>query len=465
MKKPNIVCVTPPFYRLIESKNNRISPAMHYIAQILFNSNFPVTLINGDYADESVDYCDRYSMYQNNWLFEERYHTGGGVFDETVSKILKYNPQIVIISAGDVLLPTVEMGNAQSCALIAAGIKKFDKKIKCIGYGHLLKYASSNLLKDLDFIITSECEDLILAAIENNAPIHDNWSTDLDSLPLLSTEYIAQPINKYDFDYIMSMRGCTHNCKFCLQSDMRQRIDTFSVAHFEQELLYRIERLGLKTFYFSDMIFLPYKDSRKQEMLSMLKQLKQTYTDFRWCCEERIDSLTDEDYLHWYESGCYHIKYGVESLNQEILNTLGKHINYKEILHTFKKTKEVGLGTTAYVLLGCPGFSDNDYLRMLELFVDLKADNYVININVPYWGTKLHQQIQTSLEHGTPYHSSEEGLFHLSAEMSRLWGISQNTIEQYFNLQTNKEDHSYRKYVRKVVNPKVFYSENRIEYF
>ena len=123
-----IACVIPPFYRLVESKNNRISPAMHYIAQILYQRGHNVLLINGDYADDEIEYGDRVSILLNNWLFAERYKYGHESYDEVLSELQKFSPDIVFIGAGDILIPTVEIGSSQSCIFLAKQIKKFNKK-------------------------------------------------------------------------------------------------------------------------------------------------------------------------------------------------------------------------------------------------------------------------------------------------------------------------------------------------
>ena len=71
-----VACVVPPYYRLIESKNNRLMPALHYVAEILYRRGHETVFINGDYGDEAVEYSDRYSMLKNSWLFQERYDNG-----------------------------------------------------------------------------------------------------------------------------------------------------------------------------------------------------------------------------------------------------------------------------------------------------------------------------------------------------------------------------------------------------
>lgn len=463
----SVVCVVPPYYRLIESKNNRITPAIHYATQVLSNAGIKVTLVNGDYADENISYSDRYSIYCNSWLFKERYKSDLSVFEKTIDEVMKYDPSTVIISAGDVLIPTVEIGNAQSCAIIAEGIKRRNKNIRCIGYGHMLKYAESNLLNNLDFIITSECEDLLVdIVLGNNSAlncVNDHWLFDLDRLPILTTDNISQKIIKYDFDYIMSMRGCQYKCNFCLQSTMRNFTSTLSVENFKKNLIYRIKDIGLTNFYFADMVFLPKNDSRKEEMISMLIDIKKQYPSFKWCCEERTNNLIENDYLQFREAGCYHIKFGVEALEQKMLKTFGKKTSIENINKSFLYAKQAGLETTAYVLIGCPGFSDEDYKKMFPLFCNLQATNYVINISVPYCGTTLYQQVFNDLQRNGIY-KNEEGLCHLSTEMPKVWGISIETIQKYFSLPRKKEDMIYRKYERKIVNPKIYFEENRIEY-
>ena len=101
-----IVCVIPPFYRLLGSKNNRIPPAIHTVSQILYENDYDVVLINGDYGNDQVAYADRYSLFCNSWHLEYSYRNGHPLIEQTVNAVMDQQPDIVIISAGDVLLPT-----------------------------------------------------------------------------------------------------------------------------------------------------------------------------------------------------------------------------------------------------------------------------------------------------------------------------------------------------------------------
>lgn len=464
--KKRVACLIPPFYRLIESKNNRIMPAIHYIAQILNDRGHEVILINGDYS--SGDYADRVSMAENCWLFDERIKNGHESFRTVLNILDSFHPDTVIISAGDILLPTVESGNAQTCLYLARMIKEhFSYDVKCIGYGHLLNYVDKEKKSILDAYYISEAEDDILNVVEKGEkgerPV--SWVKNLDDLPFLSDEYIYYPTEPEDFDYIMSMRGCIFKCNFCLQPALRNGfLSMMSPERFVSEVKWRIEKFGLKDFYFSDMIFISRDEKRNDRMLELLKEVKAQYPDFTWRCESRVDLIQTEDIItRMKEAGCRHIKFGVEMLNQKMLKTMNKGIVVEKIKETFSNVKKADVSATAYVLLGCPGFKDEDYREMFYEFEKLKADNYVVNITVPYVGTKLYEMTCDDLKEKGLY-SEEEGFTHFDSKMKDYWGISDETIALYRRLNYVKEDNVFRNYKRKIVNKKLYYEENEVSY-
>ncbi|HHV28125.1 B12-binding domain-containing radical SAM protein [Acetivibrio mesophilus] len=469
-ERKRVACVIPPFYRLIESKNNRLSPAMHYVAETLKLRGHEVVFINGDFADDSVDYAERLSMTLNSWLFAERYKNGHESFEEVIQILVNFKPDIVFIGAGDVLMPTVEMGSTQSCAYIAKRIKETLGKdsIVCVGYGHLLKYAKKCDLEDLDVVITGEGEEQAIEVVEKGlrGKLPSKWCQDMDSLPILTGDYIFHEYKPEDWDYIMSMRGCPNRCTFCHQPSLRGfNVSTMSPERFVRELRYRIEKIGTKGFYFSDMIFAPGTGPRTIEMINRLIALKNDYPDFSWWAEARVDTITKREIVeNMKRSGCRHLKFGVEMANQEMLNVVKKGINLKEVENAFKISAECGIERTAYVLLGCPGFNDEDYKKMWQFFYDLKADNYVININVPYLGTELHEQIKDRLIDFNLYKDGEESFIHTSLVMKEFWNISDETLNMYFSLQGKKDDSDFRKYKKKIVDKEQYMKNRQIVY-
>lgn len=468
-ERKRICCIIPPYYRLIESKNNRLTPAMHYVAECLYRRGHEVLYVNGDYGDDSLDYSDRISMKENSWLFEERYKNGHESYDQLLQVVKEFNPDIVFISAGDVLLPTVEIASTQSCGIVARMIKeKIGKEVICVGYGHLLKYAKDEDKKYLDYTMVTEGEVQAINIVEGREQFAGDaeWCTNMDELPILTDRYIYNKPKAEDWDYIMSMRGCPNRCTFCFQPSMRGcNVSMMSPERFVREIRYRIENYGTKGFYFSDMIFLPYSGQRTNEMLDRLLQLKKEFPDFNWWAESRVDTMADKACLEKMKaSGCRHLKFGVEMANQEMLNVVKKGINLAEIKRIFKLTKECGIERTAYVLLGCPGFEDNDYREMCSFFKEIEAENYVININVPYIGTQLYEQVKDKLREFGIMTGGEESYIHTSTKIQEFWGISDETVNMFFALQGKKDDSNVRRYKSKIVNKKKYIEEGKVEY-
>lgn len=95
-------------------------------------------------------------------------------------------------------------------------------------------------------------------------------------------------------------------------------------------------------------------------------------------------------------------------------------------------------------------------------FWDLHADNYVINITVPYVGTLLYCDVKKQLNGKKLYKSGEEGGIHVSKKTQEFWGISDETLDKYFSLEGIKDDSKHRKYHRKIVDRHYFMEHKKV---
>jgi len=92
----------------------------------------------------------------------------------------------------------------------------------------------------------------------------------------------------------------------------------------------------------------------------------------------RTDSITDEtlkylatlskDYEVWVE-------YGVQSSNDETLKRINRGHNFKNVIETVKKTKELGLNVCAHLIFGLPGESQKEMLKSVEDTINLNIDS------------------------------------------------------------------------------------------
>lgn len=80
----------------------------------------------------------------------------------------------------------------------------------------------------------------------------------------------------------------------------------------------------------------------------------------------------------------------------------------------------------------------------------------MININVPYVGTQLYEQVKEQLFDFGIYKDGEESYMHTSLVMQKFWGISDETRDSFFALQGEKDDSKVRNYKRKIVEKAAF---------
>jgi radical SAM superfamily enzyme YgiQ (UPF0313 family) len=108
-----------------------------------------------------------------------------------------------------------------------------------------------------------------------------------------------------------------------------------------------------------------------------------------WSCETRVNLVDKELLQKMKEAGCYIISYGVESGDQIILNNLKKDITIEQVRNAFKLTKEVGILTVAYFMIGSPGDSNETVRKTINLAKELDADFAQFSICTPFPGSEL----------------------------------------------------------------------------
>jgi len=94
----------------------------------------------------------------------------------------------------------------------------------------------------------------------------------------------------------------------------------------------------------------------------------------KWSCNTRVD-LVDPDMLQRFKkTGCYMIQFGVESGNQEILDTIGRGYSVEQVKSAFRASKEAGLRTSAFFVLGLPGETDQTIEQSIGLAKEIEPD-------------------------------------------------------------------------------------------
>ena len=218
----------------------------------------------------------------------------------------------------------------------------------------------------------------------------------LDSLPL--TPYEKFPMEYYrmlrmpkvkatDFCFpLMSARGCSFKCTFCYRMDPGYRIITPEPLLDEIEMLHK--DYGITYIAFQDDLLMSSIEHTEAVCLEFLKR----NLPIRWNCNGRLNYCSEELLQLMKDAGCHFINYGIESMDQKVLNNMKKGLRPEMIIRGIEDTLKVGISPGLNFIFGNKG----DNKKTLKAAVDflLKYDDFAqkrtIRPVTPYPGSPLY---------------------------------------------------------------------------
>ncbi|MBU1862228.1 MAG: B12-binding domain-containing radical SAM protein [Candidatus Omnitrophica bacterium] len=183
-----------------------------------------------------------------------------------------------------------------------------------------------------------------------------------------------------EFIDIMGMRGCPYKCTFC-KASISNKVLYHSPCYMLAQIKILNKEYGYTDFFIRDAGYFD-EISRCKELCSGLKEIK----GIVWKCNARIDNMNSKKLALMKEAGCSLIAYGAESGNDQTLHKVNKRITTKNIVDTVAITKQAGIQTAVYFLLGLPCESFLDQIRSMAFARKLDPD--IIYISQYYFFKK-----------------------------------------------------------------------------
>lgn len=134
---------------------------------------------------------------------------------------------------------------------------------------------------------------------------------------------------------IISSRGCTNNCNFCYSTVVGIRSRSVQSVYDDIKLLVKDYKINYFTFLDS---YLMASESFVITLCGLMKKL-----NIRWDCYGRLDRAKPLILKTMKEAGCIRINYGIESFDQQILNSMNKRITVEKIREGLENTFSAGL--------------------------------------------------------------------------------------------------------------------------
>ncbi|HEC62114.1 MAG TPA: hypothetical protein ENI27_07660, partial [bacterium] len=125
-----VVLLQPPFFKCAGSHNDRAPLELCYASRFLEEAEIDHVVVNADYTGSKTHVPWR-ELFENSGLWESACDGESPEFGQCVEMILQFDPEIVVIAAGDSCIPTKDFGSPYIAAYISSMLRA--KGVKTIG--------------------------------------------------------------------------------------------------------------------------------------------------------------------------------------------------------------------------------------------------------------------------------------------------------------------------------------------
>ncbi|MBU2634607.1 MAG: radical SAM protein [Nanoarchaeota archaeon] len=254
---------------------------------------------------------------------------------------------------------------------------------------------------EFDKVVIGEGEKAFLQILEDfqrkNNPNKKFYKADpikeLDFIPFPARDLVpldsvfSKNAFSVDGEYagtLITSRGCPYDCSFCGSQTMwGKKVRFRSPENVVQELKEIIGNYRIKHFRFQD------------DTMSLIKKRLKFLCEgmgpleIHWRATTRVNRADLETLKMMKQAGCEEIGYGIESLDQEVLNRNHKGIKLNQVYKAMENTKKVGLQSRLFFIIGLPGEKPG-FAKRLEKFLDeTNPEGVDVSTMVPYPGSPI----------------------------------------------------------------------------
>jgi anaerobic magnesium-protoporphyrin IX monomethyl ester cyclase len=141
--------------------------------------------------------------------------------------------------------------------------------------------------------------------------------------------------------------------------------------------------------------FLIYDDTftvDKKRVHAICDEILRRKLDIGWDVRAKVNTIDADLLKHMKAAHCERIHYGVEAGTDRIMKVLRKGITTEETRKVFKMTKDAGIDTLAYFMIGSPSETRDEIKQTFQFMRDLDPDYTHITILTPFPATEIYYQ-------------------------------------------------------------------------
>ncbi|HLD59327.1 MAG TPA: radical SAM protein [archaeon] len=328
---------------------------------------------------------------------------------QTIKRIADFSPDFAVM--------LTSTASVQSDGAIAKRIG-IEAGAKTIAVGvHATAVPEDTLQRGFDIVARGEYEYTIRELASGSAPanvpgisffaggriVHNAdrpLISNLDELPfpareLLPNEKYYSALYKNPFTFILAGRGCPHQCIFCAGPQlMSGRYYRFrSPQNIVGELKHIKQNFPkIKSVLFNDDTL----NVNKKHILEVCDLMIKEKISLPWAAYSRVDSVDSEIAEKMKKAGCFLVKVGFESGNDEILKAMkkGARATTEQGVKCAQIFKKAGIQVHGTFVFGMPGETVKTMQKTIDYAKKLDIDFVQFSVAQPYPGTEFFEMLK-----------------------------------------------------------------------
>jgi len=211
---------------------------------------------------------------------------------------------------------------------------------------------------------------------------------DLDDIPvpmheLLPLDKYRMPLIKGPFTFIVTSRGCTAGCTYCIKHVSYQYSVRVRSPKLIMQELWSLKKLGINWIHMYADLFTVSRD----QVVELCKLMIDEKINMRWMCNSRVDYVDEEMLDLMGKAGCYLISWGLESGNEQVLRHARKGISLDKVKKSLTWSRKAGIKNWGYFIIGLPTETEETIRQTIDFAKQLPLDIALFHIAAPYPGT------------------------------------------------------------------------------
>jgi radical SAM superfamily enzyme YgiQ (UPF0313 family) len=170
---------------------------------------------------------------------------------------------------------------------------------------------------------------------------------------------------------------------FCDKNVFRHVYRSFSPAYIVREMRHLVRDFRVRDIAFIDSTFTPDR-KRVQEIVSAIREAG---LDVTWTCSARADVLDRDLLKKMKDAGCWRVRLGIESGNDEVLKFIKKGLTRAQVRKTAELAYELDLEPKGFFMIGHLTDTRETIEETIAFACSLPLKDVTVQMNTPLRNT------------------------------------------------------------------------------